>query len=87
MSDEIDLSVYRLPDPPHPGYIWRHYLAPWQKLTGWRGHKGGSPVDPMPDRVADLSAPGLLHKRCQAGHWEGDLMLVCQVWSGSSCHP
>ncbi len=45
---------------------------------GWRGHKGGRLVDHMQDRVAIDRRAAYIHKRCQAGHWEGELMLFAK---------
>ena len=59
-------------------YSWRHYLPRGKSKRGWRGHKGGSPVDHIQDRVAIDRRPAYIHKRRQAGHWEGDLMLFAK---------
>lgn len=65
----IDAQIRRTKD-----YSWRHYLPRGKSKRGWRGHKGGSPVDHIQDRVPIERRPAYIHKRRQAGHWEGDLM-------------
>ena len=42
----IDSQIRRTTD-----YSWRHYLPRGKSKRGWRGHKGGSPVDHIQDRV------------------------------------
>jgi IS30 family transposase len=69
----IDSQIRRTKD-----YGWRHYLPRGKSKRGWRGHKGGSPVDHIQDRVAIERRPAYIHKRRQAGHWEGDLMLFAK---------
>ena len=69
----IDSQIRRTKD-----YSWRHYLPRGKSKRGWRGHKGGSPVDHIQDRVAIDRRPAYIHKRRQAGHWEGDLMLFAK---------
>jgi transposase, IS30 family len=69
----IDSQIRRTQD-----YSWRHYLPRGKSKRGWRGHKGGSPVDHIQDRVAIDRRPAYIHKRRQAGHWEGDLMLFAK---------
>ena len=61
----IDSQIRRTKD-----YSWRHYLPRGKSKRGWRGHKGGSPVDHIQDRVAIDRRPAYIHKRRQAGHWE-----------------
>ena len=43
----IDSQIRRTKD-----YSWRHYLPRGKSKRGWRGHKGGSPVDHIQYRVA-----------------------------------
>ena len=69
----IDSQIRRTQD-----YSWRHYLPRGKSKRGWRGHKGGSPVDHIQDRVSIDRRPSYIHKRRQAGHWEGDLMLFAK---------
>ena len=69
----IDSQIRRTKD-----YSWRHYLPRGKSKRGWRGHKGGSPVDHIQDRVPIDRRPAYIHKRRQAGHWEGDLMLFAK---------
>jgi IS30 family transposase len=69
----IDSQIRRTKD-----YSWRHYLPRGKSKRGWRGHKGGSPVVHIQDRVPIDRRPVYIHKRRQAGHWEGDLMLFAK---------
>ena len=69
----IDSQIRRTKD-----YSWRHYLPRGKSKRGWRGHKGGSPVDHIQDRVAIDRRPAYIHKRRQPGHWEADLMLFAK---------
>ena len=69
----IDSQIRRTKD-----YSWRHYLPRGKSKRGWRGHKGGSPVDHIQDRVAIERRPAYIHKRRQLGHWEADLMLFAK---------
>ena len=69
----IDSQIRRTKD-----YSWRHYLPRGKSKRGWRGHKGGSPVDHIQDRVPIDRRPAYIHKRRQPGHWEADLMLFAK---------
>jgi len=69
----IDSQIRRTKD-----YSWRHYLPRGKSKRGWRGRKGGSPVEHIEGRVAIDRRPAYIHKRRQAGHWEGDLMLFAK---------
>jgi len=69
----IDSQIRRTKD-----YSWRHYLPRGKSKRGWRGHKGGSPVDHIQDRVPIDRRPAYIDKRRQAGHWEADLMLFAK---------
>ena len=69
----IDSQIRRTKD-----YSWRHYLSRGKSKRGWRGHKGGSSVDHIQDRVAIDRRPAYIHKRRQPGHWEADLMLFAK---------
>lgn len=59
-------------------FSWRHYLPKAKSKRGWRGHKGGSPVDHIQQRVPIARRPLSVDHRCQPGHWEADLMLFSQ---------
>jgi IS30 family transposase len=69
----IDAQIRRTQD-----YSWRHYLPRGKSKRGWRGHKGGSPVEHIQDRVPIDRRPAYIHKRRQPGHWEADLMLFAK---------
>jgi len=69
----IDSQIRRTKD-----YSWRHYLPRGKSKRGWRGRRGGSPVDHIEGRVAIDRRPTYIHKRRQPGHWEGDLMLFAK---------
>lgn len=56
-------------------YAWRRYLPRGKSRRGWRGRKGGSPVDHIHKRVSIEKRPARAASRQQAGHWEADLML------------
>ena len=56
-------------------YRWRHYLPRAKSKRGWRGSKGGSPVEHIRERVAIAQRPAHVETRQQPGHWEADLML------------
>jgi len=69
----IDAQIRRTKD-----YSWRHYLPRGKSKRGWRGRKGGSPVDHIEGRVSIERRPAYIDKRRQPGHWEGDLMLFAK---------
>ncbi|HTF92919.1 MAG TPA: IS30 family transposase [Verrucomicrobiae bacterium] len=69
----IDSQIRRTKD-----YSWRHYLPRGKSKRGWRGRKGGSPVDHIEGRVFIERRPAYIDKRRQPGHWEGDLMLFAK---------
>lgn len=69
----IDSQIRRTKD-----YRWRHFLPRGKSKRGWRGRKGGSPVEHIEGRVPIDRRPAYIHKRRQAGHWEGDLMLFAK---------
>jgi IS30 family transposase len=69
----IDAQIRRTKD-----FSWRHYLPRDKSKRGWRGRKGGSPVDHIEGRVSIEQRPAYIDKRRQSGHWEGDLMLFAK---------
>jgi IS30 family transposase len=69
----IDSQIRRTKD-----YRWRQYLPRGKSKRGWHGHKGGSAVDHIHDRVSIDRRPAYIHKRRQPGHWEADLMLFAK---------
>lgn len=69
----IDSQIRRTKD-----YRWRLYLPRGKSKRGWRGRRGGSPVQHIEGRVAIDRRPAYIGKRRQAGHWEGDLMLFAK---------
>ena len=56
-------------------YRWRLYLPQAKSRRGWRGGKGGSPVERIQQRVSIAARPAHIETRKQPGHWEADLML------------
>ena len=56
-------------------YDWRHYLPRAKFKRGYRGRKGGSPVQHIKDRVSIEKRPLFINARRQPGHWEADYML------------
>lgn len=56
-------------------FAWRRYLPRGKSKRGWRGRKGGSPVDHIHRRVSLAQRPAAAADRAQPGHWEADLML------------
>src|ERR1700691_2731060 len=56
-------------------FDWRRYLPRAKFKRGYRGHKGGSPVDHIKDRVPIAKRPSYIDKRRQPGHWETDYLL------------
>lgn len=69
----IDAQIRRTND-----FSWRHFLPRGKSKRGWRGRKGGSPVDHIEGRVSIERRPAYIDKRRQPGHWEGDLMLFAK---------
>src|ERR1051326_1124959 len=59
-------------------YSWRHYLPRGKSQRGWRGQRGGSPVDHIENRVSIERRPAYIQKRRQPDHWEADLMLFAK---------
>jgi len=56
-------------------YDWRHYLPRAKFKRGYRGRKGGSPVQHIKDRVSIEKRPLYVNARRQPGHWETDYLL------------
>lgn len=56
-------------------YRWRHYLPRAKSKRGW-GRKPYKALDHIKDRVSLDKRPSYVEKRCQAGHWETDLMML-----------
>jgi IS30 family transposase len=56
-------------------FDWRRYLPRAKFKRGYRGRKGGSPVDHIKDRVSIAQRPAYIGKRRQPGHWETDYLL------------
>ena len=56
-------------------YDWRHYLPRAKFKRGYRGRKGGSPVQHIKDRVSIEKRPLYINARRQPGHWETDYLL------------
>jgi IS30 family transposase len=69
----IDAQIRRTND-----YSWRHFLPRGKSKRGWRGRRGGSPVEHIQGRVPIERRPAYIDKRRQAGHWEADLMLFAK---------
>ena len=69
----IDAQIRRTKD-----YSWRHYLPRGKSKRGWRGRRGGSPVEHIRGRISIEQRPAYINKRRQAGHWEADLMLFAK---------
>lgn len=66
----IEAQIARTKD-----YTWRHYLPRGKSQRGWRGRRGGSPVDHIQQRLSIEKRPAQAAARQQPGHWEADLML------------
>jgi transposase, IS30 family len=56
-------------------FSWRRYLPRGKSKRGFRGKKGGSPANFIPERVSIHQRPLYIERRRQGGHWEADLML------------
>lgn len=57
---------------------WHRLLPQRKHRRGWRGKRGGSPVDHIKERVSIHERPDAVADRRQAGHWEADLMLFAR---------
>ena len=69
----IDAQIRRTKD-----YSWRELLPRGKSKRGWRGRRGGSPVEHIRGRIPLQRRPSYINKRRQAGHWEADLMLFAK---------
>ena len=56
-------------------FAWRLYLPRAKFKRGYRGRKGGSPVQHIKDRVPISKRPLYINARRQPGHWEADYVL------------
>ena len=56
-------------------YAWRRYLPRAKFKRGYRGRRGGNPVQHIKDRVAIGKRPKFIDARRQPGHWEDDYLL------------
>ena len=56
-------------------FAWRLYLPRAKFKRGYRGCKGGSPVQHIKDRVPISKRPLYINARRQPGHWETDYVL------------
>ena len=56
-------------------YAWRLYLPRAKFKRGYRGRKGGSPVQHIKDRISIGKRPLYINARRQPGHWETDYLL------------
>ena len=63
-------------------YAWRLYLPRAKSKRGYRGQKGGSPVEHIKDRVPIGNRPGHVGTREQPGHWETDYILFSRYGQG-----
>jgi transposase, IS30 family len=62
----------------HNDFSWRNYLPRAKAKRGWRGQKGGSPVNFIQNRVSITHRPVEVETRSSTGHWEADLMLFAK---------
>src|ERR1700722_5483880 len=56
-------------------YAWRLYLPRAKFKRGYRGRKGGNPVQHIKDRISIGKRPLYINARRQPGHWEADYLL------------
>ena len=56
-------------------YDWRRYLPRAKFKRGYRGQKGGSPVQHIKHRISVEKRPLFVNARRQPGHWETDYLL------------
>jgi len=71
-------SIYRFIDAEirrTKNYAWRHYLPRGKSKRGFRGRKGGSPVNHIRERVPIAQRPIHVRRRREVGHWETDFLL------------
>jgi transposase, IS30 family len=57
---------------------WRLYLPRGKTRRGFRGRKGGSPVNFIHGRVSIAERPQAANDRQSPGHWEADLMMFAK---------
>ena len=55
---------------------WRLYLPRAKFKRGFRGRRGGSPVQHIKHRVPVSERPKAVEGRRQRGHWEADLLMM-----------
>jgi len=56
-------------------YSWRRYLPRGKSKRGFRGRKGGSPVNHIHGRISIAERPAHVRRRRIPGHWETDYLL------------
>lgn len=56
-------------------YRWRLYLPRGKSKRGFRGRRGGSPIQHIKNRIPIALRPIIAADRTNPGHWEADLML------------
>ena len=80
ISHETYLApVYRLSDPPHQGLQLAALCCPVGKASGVGvGTKAAARWIISRTGWPSIGALAYIHKRRQAGHWEGDLMLFAK---------
>jgi transposase, IS30 family len=59
-------------------FTWRRYLPRGKAKRGFRGKRGGSPVNFIQGRVSIAQRPQAANDRQSPGHWEADLMMFAK---------
>jgi transposase, IS30 family len=59
-------------------FSWRRYLPRGKAKRGFRGKRGGSPVNFIQGRVSIAQRPQDANDRQSPGHWEADLMMFAK---------
>lgn len=59
-------------------YAWRLYLPRGKSRRGWRGLKGGSPVEHIKDRTPIAWRPAAAADRAAPGHWDSHAERTCE---------